>query len=161
MKVSIIIPVYNAEKYLDKCITSALHQTYENIEIIAVNDGSTDNSLQILKKYSNKIKIIDKINGGTATALNAGIKAMTGEWFKWLSADDILLENSIESFIQETKKIDSESHMTIFYSNYYLIDESSTIIGQFVEPNYSNLSNFEKNITSGGKGGIHHGTCVS
>jgi len=78
IKVSIIIPVYNAEKYLEECIESALNQTYPDIEIIAVNDGSTDNSLGILKKYEGKIKIISKENGGVASALNAGINAMTG-----------------------------------------------------------------------------------
>ncbi len=146
MKVSIVIPVYNAEKYLDECITSALEQTYSDIEIIAVNDGSKDNSLDILKKYSNKIKIIDKKNGGTPTALNAGIRVMTGEWFKWLSADDVLLKHAIESLILETKKLGSESQSTIFYSNYNLIDQSSNMVGKFIEPNYNNLSTFEKNV---------------
>lgn len=146
MKVSIVIPVYNAEKYLDECITSALEQTYGDVEIIAVNDGSKDNSLEVLKKYSNKIKIIDKKNGGTPTALNAGIRVMTGEWFKWLSADDVLLKPAIESLILETKKLGPESQSTIFYSNYNLIDHSSNIVGKFIEPNYNNLSTFEKNV---------------
>lgn len=146
MKVSIVIPVYNAEKYLDECITSALEQTYGDVEIIAVNDGSKDNSLEVLKKYSNKIKIIDKKNGGTPTALNAGIRVMTGEWFKWLSADDVLLKPAIESLILETKKLGPESQSTIFYSNYNLIDNSSNIVGKFIEPNYNNLSTFEKNV---------------
>ncbi len=146
MKVSIVIPVYNAEKYLDECITSALEQTYDDIEIIAVNDGSKDKSLDVLKKYADKIKIIDKTNGGTPTALNAGIRVMTGEWFKWLSADDVLLKHAIESLIQETKKLGPESKSTIFYSNYNLINSSSNVVGQFIEPNYDNLSTFEKNV---------------
>lgn len=146
MKVSIVIPVYNAEKYLDECITSALKQTHENIEVIAVNDGSKDKSLEVLKKYSDRIKIIDKKNGGTPTALNAGIRVMTGEWFKWLSADDVLLENAIESLTQEAKKLGPESKSTIFYSNYNLVDQSSKIVGQFIEQNYNHLSNFEKNV---------------
>lgn len=146
MKVSIVIPVYNAEKYLDECITSALKQTYGDIEIIAVNDGSKDNSLDILKKYSDRIKIIDKKNGGTPTALNAGIRVMTGEWFKWLSADDVLLKHAIEHLVHETQNIGQESKSTIFYSNYNLIDHSSNIVGKFIEPNYNNLSNFEKNV---------------
>lgn len=146
MKVSIVIPVYNAEKYLDECITSALEQTYDDIEIIAVNDGSKDRSLDVLKKYADKIKIIDKKNGGTPTALNAGIRVMTGEWFKWLSADDVLLKHAIASLIQETKKLGPESKLTIFYSNYNLIDRSSNIVGKFIEPNYDNFSTFEKNV---------------
>ena len=146
MKVSIVIPVYNAEKYIDECITSALEQTYNDIEIIAVNDGSKDRSLDVLKKYADKIKIIDKKNGGTPTALNAGIRVMTGEWFKWLSADDVLLKHAIEFLIQETRKLGAESKSTIFYSNYNVIDSSSNIVGKFIEPNYDNLSTFEKNV---------------
>ena len=75
MKVSIIIPVYDAEKYLKECLDSAINQTYQNIEIIAVYDGFPDKSLEILKTYSNKIKIVTKESGGIGSALNAGIKA--------------------------------------------------------------------------------------
>jgi glycosyltransferase involved in cell wall biosynthesis len=146
MKVSVVIPVYNAEQYLDECITSALEQTYDDIEIIAVNDGSTDKSLDVLKKYSAKITIIDKKNGGTPTALNSGINVMTGEWFKWLSADDVLLKHAIESLILETKKLGEKSKSTIFYSNYNLINQSSSIVGKFLEPNNDNLNNFEQNV---------------
>jgi glycosyltransferase involved in cell wall biosynthesis len=146
MKVSIIIPVYNAEQYLDECITSVLEQTYKDIEIIAVNDGSKDRSLEVLEKYSDKIKIIDKKNGGTPTALNAGIRIMTGEWFKWLSADDVLLKHAIMSLVQEAEKLGPASKDTIFYSNYNLVDHSSNIVGKFIEPNYNSLSNFERNI---------------
>ncbi len=71
-KVSIIIPVYNGEKYIKESIESALNQTYTNIEIIVVNDGSKDNTDEICKSYGNKIKYIKKENGGVATALNTG-----------------------------------------------------------------------------------------
>ncbi|HJW20049.1 MAG TPA: glycosyltransferase [Candidatus Nitrosotalea sp.] len=146
MKVSVVIPVYNAEKYLDECIISALEQTYGDIEIIAVNDGSTDKSLDVLKTYSDKIKIIDKKNGGTPTALNSGINIMTGEWFKWLSADDVLLKHAIESLILEARKLGEKSKSTILYSNYNLVNKSTDIVGQFIEPNNDNLSNFEQNV---------------
>ena len=105
LMVSIVIPVYNAEKYLRECIESALNQSYKDIEIIAIDDGSEDNSLKILESFNHKIKIISKKNGGTATALNKGIKEMTGEWFKWLSADDVLYPNAVEELIKEAKKI--------------------------------------------------------
>ena len=101
MKISIIIPVYNAEKYLEECIRSAIEQSYRDIEVIAVDDGSTDNSLEILEKYSSKIRIIKKKNGGTSTALNIGIEAMDGQWFKWLSADDILDNNAVQVQIKD------------------------------------------------------------
>jgi glycosyltransferase involved in cell wall biosynthesis len=117
MKVSIVIPVYNAAKYIDECVQSALDQTYEDVEVIAVDDGSKDDSLQKLKKYSEKIKVISKENGGTPTALNAGIKVMSGEWFKWISADDVLEKNAIEVLINGAETLGEESKSCILYSN--------------------------------------------
>ena len=142
MQVSIIIPVYNAEKYLEECLESALNQTYSNTEIIAVNDGSTDNSLEILKKYSNKLKIISKKNGGTASALNAGIKVAKGEWIKWLASDDVLYPQAIEELIIEAKKL-SDKKNTILYSNYETIDSEGKIIDRVIEPNYGELDAFD------------------
>lgn len=146
MKVSIIIPVYNASKYIDECIQSALGQTYDDIEIIAVDDGSKDDSLQKLRKYIDKVKVLSKENGGTPTALNAGIKQMSGEWFKWLSADDILEKNAIEVLINATKKLGDISKSCIFYSSYNLIDQEGKIVGEFIEPDYNNLEDFDKNV---------------
>jgi len=145
MRVSIVIPVYNAEKYLKECIESALNQTYKDIEIIAIDDGSNDNSLKILQMFSDKIIIISKKNGGTATALNEGIKKMTGQWFKWLSADDILYLNGIEELMKEGEKIKNKKNI-ILYSNYDIIDSNSKVIKQFIEPNYNNLSTFDFNV---------------
>jgi glycosyltransferase involved in cell wall biosynthesis len=146
MRVSIIIPVYDASKYIDECIQSALGQTYEDIEIIAVDDGSKDDSLEKLRKYSDKVKVLTKENGGTSTALNAGIKMMSGEWFKWLSADDVLEKNTIEVLINEIKKLGDNSNSYIFYSSYNLIDQEGKIIGEFIEPNYNDLEDFYKNV---------------
>jgi len=141
--VSIIIPVYNAEKFLSECIESALNQTYKEIEVIAINDGSTDNSLKILEQYSDRIKVISKPNGGTSSALNLGIKNMSGEWFKWLSADDVLYPNAIKELILEAKKL--ENKKIILYSNYDIINSKGEIIKQFIEPNYDELSSFDFN----------------
>ena len=145
MKVSIVIPVYNAEKYIRECIESALNQTYKNIEIIAVDDGSNDNSLKILQTFSDKIKIISKKNGGTATALNEGIKKITGQWFKWLSADDVLYLDGVKELMKEVEKIKDKKN-TILYTNYDIIDSNSKVIKQFIEPNYNNLSTFDFNV---------------
>lgn len=100
--VSIIIPVYNGSNYLNECINSALAQTYKNIEIIVVNDGSDDNGAteNIAKSYGNKIRYFYKENGGVSSALNYGIENMKGEWFSWLSHDDLYLPNKIEKQIQ-------------------------------------------------------------
>jgi len=136
--------VYNTEKYLEECLESALNQAYNEIEIIAVDDGSTDNSLNILKKYSDKIKIISKENGGTASALNAGIKNMKGEWFKWLSADDILYPNAVLELINAAKLLSNKKY--ILYTNYDIIDSQGEIIDQMIEPNYNKLDSFNVNV---------------
>ncbi|MDE1861458.1 MAG: glycosyltransferase [Thaumarchaeota archaeon] len=146
MKVSIVIPVYNASKYIDECVLSALGQTYKDIEIIAVDDGSKDDSLERLGKYEDKIKIISKKNGGTPTALNAAIRVMTGEWFKWLSADDLLERNAIEVLVGEVEKLGDKSSSHILYSNYSLIDKDGKMVGEFVEPDYNGLDEFERNV---------------
>ena len=81
-RVSIVVPVYNVDRYVVECLDSLLRQTYENIEIIAVNDGSTDGSGDILDSYTKKdtrIKVVHKKNGGLSDASNAGIRAATGE----------------------------------------------------------------------------------
>ena len=91
--VSVIIPVYNSEKFLEECFKSILNQTYDNLEIIAINDGSTDNSLKILEKYSNRIQIISQKNQGLALSINMGISRSDGKWIKWISPDDVKLRS--------------------------------------------------------------------
>src|SRR5579885_2076138 len=137
MKVSVIIPVYNAEQYIRESVRSVLGQTYDDIEIIAVDDGSTDKSLEILREYENKIKIISKKNGGTATAFNTGIKVMSGEWFKWLSADDVLYPTAVQELVDAAAKIQDKN--TVIYSNYDIIDETGKVVKQFIEPDYNNM----------------------
>lgn len=98
-KVSVIVPVYNVEPYLSACLVSCMQQTLKDIEIICVNDGSTDHSLEILKEFQKadrRIRIIDKENGGLSSARNAGIKAARGEWLVFLDSDDLLSENACE-----------------------------------------------------------------
>ena len=101
--VSVVIPVYNSEKFLKQCLDSILTQSYQNIEIIAVDDGSTDTSSSILERYSDKINIISQKNQGLASALNLGISKMKGSWFKWFSPDDVMYSNTIETLIDEAK----------------------------------------------------------
>jgi len=141
--VSVVIPVYNSENFLSESIESVLNQTYKNIEIIAVDDGSSDNSLKILKQYSDKITIISQTNQGLDHALNAGIKKMKGEWFKWFSPDDILLSNAIKILVQEASKL---SENTIVYSNWELIDEKGNKLRDFTESNFNDLDKFDFNV---------------
>jgi len=145
MKVSIIIPVYNVEKYLEECIESAINQTYPHIEIIAVNDGSTDKSLQILEKFSNKIKIISKNNEGKASACNQGLKFASGEWIKVLDADDVLYPTAIEELMTAANKMENKKQ-TILYGNYEHIDLEGKIIDSVDESDYNSLSNFNFNV---------------
>lgn len=98
--VSIIIPVYNVEKYVEECLDSVINQTYKNIEIVVVNDGSTDNSLQLCKKYTDpRIIIIDKSNGGLSDARNEGVKASTGEYIIFIDSDDVVHSDLVEELI--------------------------------------------------------------
>ena len=122
-KVSIIIPVYNGEDYVALAIESALNQTYKNLEIIVVNDGSKDKTDEICKSYGNKIKYISKENGGVSTALNIGIENMTGEYFSWLSHDDIYYENKIEVEVNYLVENDLVGKDVILYSDYSFINE--------------------------------------
>ena len=101
--VSIVIPVYNGANYMREAIDSAIAQTYKNIEIIVVNDGSTDNgeTEKIDLSYGDKINYYYKENGGCASALNYGISKMKGEWFSWLSHDDVYFPTKIESQVNK------------------------------------------------------------
>lgn len=115
-KVSIVIPVYNGENYMREAIDSALSQSYKNCEVIVVNDGSTDNTEQIALSYGNQIRYFSKKNGGVASALNLGIQNMTGEYFSWLSHDDIYYPYKIELSIEALRK--EENMEALLYGAY-------------------------------------------
>lgn len=92
-KVSVIVPIYNAEKYISECIESITCQTYKNLEIILINDGSLDNSIKICKQYAkndDRIKLIDVENHGVSYARNKGIEEATGEYIIFIDSDDII-----------------------------------------------------------------------
>ena len=132
-KVSIVIPAYNASNYLGEAIDSALAQTYENIEIIVINDGSKDDgaTANVARSYGNKIKYFEKENGGSSSAINVGIENMTGEWFSWLSHDDLYYPDKIEKQIQYMNSLElSEAtrNKHIFFSASNLIDADGRII---------------------------------
>lgn len=103
--VSIVIPVYNGSNFLKKAIDSALAQTYQNIEILVINDGSNDNDKteKIALSYGKKIRYFHKENGGVSSALNLGIREMKGDYFSWLSHDDEYTPTKIEKQIEQLK----------------------------------------------------------
>lgn len=110
-KVSIIVPIYNVEKYLDECIVSLIHQTYSNIEIILVDDGSPDNSGQKCDKWArrdNRIIVIHKKNGGLSDARNAGIRKATGDFLAFVDGDDWASINFIEDMVQGLIKFNAD-----------------------------------------------------
>ena len=106
-KISVIVPVYNVEKYLDKCLTSLIKQTYKNFEIIVINDGSIDNSLAICNKYDN-VKVYDYKNAGVAHARNVGIKKATGDYLLFVDSDDYIDEKLLENLNEFLKKNDCD-----------------------------------------------------
>jgi len=138
-KVSIVIPVYNGSNYLKEAIDSALAQTYKNIEVIVINDGSNDNNKtdRICKSYGNKIRYFKKENGGVASALNMGIEKMKGEYFSWLSHDDVYYPEKVEKQIQYLSRLENNSNI-VLYANYELIDKDSNFIKR-VELNHEEL----------------------
>jgi len=110
-KISIIVPIYNVEKYLRECIDSIINQTYTNLEIILVNDGATDTSPEICEEYAamyNNIKIVNKVNGGLSDARNAGLEQATGEYIIFTDSDDYLAPNSCEVLYNAIKDTDLE-----------------------------------------------------
>lgn len=124
-KISIIIPAYNAADYLNCAIESALNQTYKNLEIIVINDGSTDNgeTEKIALSYGEKIRYFCKKNGGVSSALNFGIEKMAGDYFAWLSHDDLYMPDHLEKHIEHLKIYGTDKIIT--FSNFNIIDENS------------------------------------
>lgn len=111
IKVSVIIPVYNVENYLKKCLDSVINQTLKNIEIICINDGSTDNSLKILEEYSkkdNRIIVLNQENQGQSIARNNGLKIAKGEFIGFVDSDDYISLNFYEKLYNSAKKYNSQ-----------------------------------------------------
>ena len=119
--ISIIVPVYYVEEYIEKCVESIINQTYKNIEIILVDDGATDNSGKIcdeLGKRDSRIKIIHKANGGLSDARNAGLKIAKGEYIGFVDSDDYIAKDMFETLYNLNKKYNSEISIVSFYEIY-------------------------------------------
>ncbi|MGN7228726.1 glycosyltransferase family 2 protein [Priestia megaterium] len=117
--VSIIVPVYNVQEYVERCIKSIIHQTYTNIEIIVVNDGSTDDSINILRKASqndHRITIINKENGGQASARNLGLEKSNGEFILFVDSDDYLAKNTVQACVQKAEIEDCDLVIFDYYN---------------------------------------------
>lgn len=132
-KVSIIIPVYNGSNYMRCAIDCALNQTYENTEIIVVNDGSTDGgeTEAIALSYGERIRYFSKPNGGVSSALNYGIANMTGEYFAWLSHDDAYTDTRIQDAVELLKSHDLFGKKYVGFTGGYIADAGGTKIRDF------------------------------
>ena len=116
-KISVIIPIYNVEKFLPKCIESIISQSYKNLEILLVDDGSTDNCNKICKQYAkkdNRIKLFKKNNGGLSDARNYGIDRATGDYLFFVDSDDYIAPNCIKELLDSSIAANSEIATTLF-----------------------------------------------
>ena len=128
-KLSVIVPVYNAERFVERCINSLINQTYKNLEILLVNDGSKDASLSICQKFAeqdDRIKVLDKPNGGASSALNLGLKHATGDYIGFCDADDFHDSNSFETLIgiMEEKNLPTIECLAKVYDTHFSLLES-------------------------------------
>ncbi len=142
MKLSIIIPVYNTSKYLTKCLDSLLAQTIKEVEFLFVDDGSSDNSVDIIKEYMKKdkrIKLFEKENGGAATARNYGIKKAVGEYIAFADSDDYVSHDMYKIMYDRAKK----DNLDMVLCNYYLVYQDKEVVN---ENKITDLN--EKEITS-------------
>ena len=146
-KVSIIIPVYNVEKYIKKCLDSLVNQTLEDIEIIVVNDGSPDNSQKIIdkyvKKYPDKVKSYIKENGGQGSARNYGVKCATGEYIGFVDSDDYVDKNMYKIMYEKAKETESD---IVCCNHYEVRNEELKELGCF---NSFDTKNIVKNYILG------------
>ncbi|MEE1027728.1 MAG: glycosyltransferase [Agathobacter sp.] len=127
--ISVVIPVYNAEKYLDNLLMDVINQTYQRLEIIVVNDGSIDRSLDIAKRYSQKddrIKIINVPNGGVSKARNLGIENATGQYIRFVDADDRVPQNSTQYLIEPFQK---NQNMDLSIGNFIPVPKAPLFTG--------------------------------
>lgn len=139
-KISVIIPVYNAEKYIKRCLNSIIHQSFNDLEILCVNDGSTDKSLNIIQKFSKKdkrIKIFNTSNNGQGSARNLGLKYAKGEYISFIDADDWIKKDMYQKLYHKSKENDLD---ILFFQMINYINSS----GRYVESDLYNYDVFKK-----------------
>ena len=135
-KISVIIPIYNVEKYIKGCLESICNQTYKDLEIICVNDGTPDNTMAIVEKIAKKdkrIKIINKENGGQSSARNAGLEIATGKYVYFIDSDDQLKENALETLIT---KMEAEDLDTLYFDAENIYEDDHAKDNSFVDDDY-------------------------
>ncbi len=137
-KVSVIIPMFNVEKYIDECICSVLNQTFKNFEVICVDDGCTDNTLNYLKDYKDsRIQIVRQQNRGLSGARNTGIRVAKGKYIAFLDADDFWDHRKLEKHVRHLNR---DFDLGVSYSSSLFVDEQSALLGIGQFPSLKNIS---------------------
>ena len=146
--VSVLIPVYNVEKYLERCLESLINQTLTQIEIVCVNDGSTDNSLKILEEYSKKdsrIVIVNKPNGGLPSARNAGLDVAKGKYVGFVDSDDYVQTDMFEKLYQTAER--EKSDIVICGANIFPEEPRATDwLYACLSPEYKHMDDFNADL---------------
>lgn len=144
--ISVIIPVYNAEKYIKKCLETLINQTYSNLEIICVDDGSTDHSVELLEMYAKKddrIKIFTQKNAGPAAARNLALKKVTGEYISFVDADDFLQYNAYEILVNKLNE-NKSWELIIFGGN--IVGEANEYFASILTTSYCERRNCKPDV---------------
>lgn len=135
--ISIIVPIYNAERYLNRCIKSLINQTKENIEFILVNDGSTDSSEEIIKSYKDKrIKYFKNKNQGIGKTRNFGMQKATGKYIMFLDSDDYLSTNACDELFSKAEK----DNLDLVINNFYRVEEETEKKVEVIIPEFKNTT---------------------
>ncbi|MCS5420418.1 MULTISPECIES: glycosyltransferase [Psychrilyobacter] len=146
IKISVIIPVYNVDEYLEECLETVYRQTLKELEVILVDDGSTDYSLKILKeykiKYPKKTKLIIKENGGQSSARNLGLKSASGEYISFIDSDDFIDYDMFKIMYEKAKKNDLDI-VQCLYENYFVENLEKNFPYKFIEYNSEVLSGID------------------
>lgn len=143
---SVVIPVYNQEKFIAEAVDSVLHQTYERIELIVVDDGSTDETPSILRGYGDSITYIRQPNRGAATALNHGIERARGELVGWLSSDDVYEREKIE---RQVEYFAGHPDVALVYTDFNIIDGAGRVTRVVRSPYYPDRREFIRRLILG------------
>ena len=141
--ISIVIPVYNVENYLEKCLNSVINQTYKNLEIIVVNDGSTDKSGDICDKYSEidkRIKVIHKKNGGLSDARNAGINVAKGKYIGFVDSDDYI-DKEMYNIMYNNIMVNKANICIV--NRYYVFPDGTKLLRYKIEDDIKIMNNLE------------------
>jgi glycosyltransferase involved in cell wall biosynthesis len=145
-KVSVVIPTYNHARYLPYALDSVLNQSYPNLEVFVIDDGSTDGTAEIVKPYSSKINYIYKQNGGTPSALNLGLSLVTGKYVCWLSADDALLSEKVS---KQVGLMEGDPSLGFSYTSFVVIDTNGVKQYEVNSAYYSDKKEMVKKLMEG------------